>query len=94
MTNPSFKGDRRPTLSLNQATQVDVDPCMDDAYWLRGYAQRLTKRDHVNEPFPDGGARLNSYIMVLKLMSTVFDIEGISEAEVKVLFTLADIDEL
>ena len=67
---------------------------MDDAYWLRGHAQRLTKRDHVNEPFPDGVLRLSSDAMVLKLIWTVFDIEGIAEAEVKVPFTLADIDEL
>jgi len=32
-----------------------VDPCMADADWLRGFAQRLVKRDHVNEPFPEGG---------------------------------------
>lgn len=55
LSNPGFRGDRRPTLSLNQGTYVDVDPCMDDAYWLRGYAQRLTKREHVNQPFPEGG---------------------------------------
>ena len=67
---------------------------MDDAYWLRGHAQRLTKRDHVNEPFPDGGARLSSHAMILKLIWIVFDIEGIVEAEIKILFTLADIDEL
>ena len=94
MTNPSFKGDRRPMLSLNQSTHVDVDPCMDDAYWLRGYAQKLTKREHVNEPFPEGGARLNYQTMVLRLIRTVFDIEEIAEADIKILFTLADIDEL
>ena len=69
MTNPTFKGDRRPTLSLNQSTHVDVDPCMDDAYWLRGYAQKLTRREHVNEPFPDGGALLiNNHTIVLRLI--------------------------
>ena len=73
---------------------MDVDPYMDDAYWLRGHAQRLTKRDHVNEPFPDGGARLNSHTMILKLISIVFAIRGIAEADIKILFTLADIDEL
>ncbi len=94
MTNPSFRGDKRPTLSLSQGTHVDVDPCMVDAHWLRGHAQRLMKREHVNEPFPDGGARLSSHTMVLKLIWTVFDIEGIAEADIKILFTLADIDEL
>ncbi|KAK4695537.1 hypothetical protein P7C71_g2230, partial [Lecanoromycetidae sp. Uapishka_2] len=77
ITNPSFKGDRRPTLSLNQSTHVDVDPLMTDAYWLRGYAQRLTKRECVNLPFPE-----------------VFDLDEIMDAEVKILFTLADLDDL
>ena len=45
-------------LSLTNSTHVDVDPCMIDAYWLRGYAQRLTKREHVNQPFPEGGTGL------------------------------------
>ena len=94
ITNPSFKGDRRPTLSLNQGTHVDLDPCMDDAYWLRGHAQKLTKREHVNEPFPDGGVRLSYHTMALRLIWTVFDIEAIAEANVKILFTLADLDEL
>ena len=53
LTNPSFKGDRRPTLGLSHNTHVDIDPCIDDAYWLRAYAARLTKRECVNLPFPD-----------------------------------------
>ncbi|KAL2038130.1 hypothetical protein N7G274_009077 [Stereocaulon virgatum] len=77
ITNPSFKRDRRPTLSLSQSTHVDVDPCMTDAYWLRGHAQRLIKREHVNQPFPEG----------------VFDIQEAAESETRILFTLADIDE-
>ena len=73
---------------------MDVDPCMDDAYCLRGHAQRLTKREHVNEPFPDGGSRLNSHTMEMKLIWIVFDIKENAEADIKILFTLADIDEL
>lgn len=45
----------RPTLSLTQGTHVDVDPLMVDAYWLRANAQRLVRREHVNQPFPEGG---------------------------------------
>lgn len=59
ISNASFRAGRRPTLSLTQGTHVDVDPCMDDAYWLRGHAQRLVKREHVNQPFPEGGERSN-----------------------------------
>ena len=52
ITRPGLYGD---VLSLTTYTHVDVDPCMTDAYWLRGHAQRLTKREHVNQPFPEGG---------------------------------------
>ena len=52
------------------------------------------KREHVNEPFPEGGTRLNLHALAQELIWTVFDIEEIAEADVKILFTLADIDEL
>lgn len=55
ITRPGLYGDGRSLLSLNNDTHVDVDPCMTDAYWLRGHAQKLTKREHVNQPFPEGG---------------------------------------
>lgn len=55
LTRPGLYGEGRALLSLTNNTHVDVDPFMLDAYWLRGQAQRLTKREHVNQPFPDGG---------------------------------------
>ena len=55
ITDPSFRGDRRPTLSLSHNTLVNVDPCIEDAEWLRAHAQRLTRRECVNLPFPEGG---------------------------------------
>lgn len=55
LSYPGFKNDRRPTLSLNQDTHVEVDPLTTEAHWLRGHAQRLTKREHVNLPFPEDG---------------------------------------
>ncbi len=55
ISHPMFRGDRRPTIGLKPETHVDVDPLINDALWLRGHAQRLTKREHVNQPFPDNG---------------------------------------
>lgn len=55
ITRPGLYGEGKPQLSLTNDTYVDVDPCMTDAYWLRGHAQRLTKREHVNQAFPAGG---------------------------------------
>ena len=54
LSNATFRNDRKPIISLSQDSHVDVDPCMEDAYWLRGHAQRMTKREHVNQPFPIG----------------------------------------
>ncbi len=62
ITRPGLNGDGRPILSLTDETYVDVDPCMIDAYWLRGHAQGLTKREHVNQPFPEGGMCLGSWL--------------------------------
>ena len=62
---------------MNRETYVDVDPLMTDASWLRGHAERLTKHEHVNQAFPDG----------------VFDADEATSAEIRILFTLADIDE-
>lgn len=55
LTNPGVKDDRRAMISLTTRTHVDVDPCMADAVWLREFAQRLTMREHVNQPFPENG---------------------------------------
>ena len=55
VTNPSLRPDRTPTISLVATTYVDIDPNIPDADYVRRYAQSLTKRDHVNPPFPKGG---------------------------------------
>lgn len=55
LTNPGFKDERQPTIVVESKTHVDVDPCMEDADWLRTFAQRLTKREHINPSFPDDG---------------------------------------
>ena len=55
LSNPGFKDDRKPTLSIGTETHIDVDPHMSDAVWLRGFAQKMTKREHVNQPFPEDG---------------------------------------
>ncbi|KAL9627087.1 MAG: hypothetical protein Q9204_006819 [Flavoplaca sp. TL-2023a] len=54
LSNPGFRSDKRPTLTLNSNIYADVDPCMEEADWLRAFAQRLTTREVVNIPFPEG----------------------------------------
>ena len=53
LTNPGLKSQGRPTITIDQTTQVDVDPFVADAFWLRNFGQSLTKRDHVNPEFPE-----------------------------------------
>ncbi|KAF1994902.1 hypothetical protein P154DRAFT_501038 [Amniculicola lignicola CBS 123094] len=77
ISNPGWRIDRIAKLSLAANTRVDIDPEMSDALWLRSLAQRLTKKEHVNPPFPDG----------------VFDTAAAETAAVRILYTLADIDE-
>lgn len=63
---------------MNRESYVDIDPLTTDACWLRGHAETLTKRENVNQPFPEG----------------VFDVDEAASAEIRILFTLADVDEL
>lgn len=74
----SFHGGYRASLSMNRDTHVEIDPSIADASWLRTYAERLTKHEHVNQAFPDG----------------LFDIEEAASANNRILFTLAGLDEL
>ncbi|KAF2199677.1 hypothetical protein GQ43DRAFT_375678 [Delitschia confertaspora ATCC 74209] len=77
ISNPGWKIDRKTWLSLNANTRIDIDPEFNDAVWLRFFAQRLTKKEHINPPFPEG----------------VFDTASVEEAPVRILYRLADIDE-
>lgn len=64
-------------LSLNGNTQLHVDPEMADTRYVRALAQCLTKKEHVNPPFP--------YDM--------FNAEEANNAAVKILYKLSEIDE-
>ncbi|KAL9585985.1 MAG: hypothetical protein Q9212_001204 [Teloschistes hypoglaucus] len=54
LSNPDFRIEKRLILCVNFVTQVDVDPNMKDAHWLRAFAQRLTMKEAINIPFPEG----------------------------------------
>ena len=56
ISRPGYKEDRRASnIVVNAQTWVEVDPAMQDADWLREYARKLVKRDHVNLAFPEDG---------------------------------------
>ncbi|MCJ1432732.1 hypothetical protein MMC27_002089 [Xylographa pallens] len=77
ITSAAFRDGGKPGISMTSTTQVEVDPDMRDAEWLRVFAQRMTKKEHVNQPFPEN----------------VFDIEAATTAQNRILFNIADIDE-
>jgi hypothetical protein len=53
LSNPGWRIEKTAKLSLNANSRIDIDPDLGDARRLRALAQRLTKKDHVNPPFPD-----------------------------------------
>ncbi|KAF2646241.1 hypothetical protein P280DRAFT_502865 [Massarina eburnea CBS 473.64] len=77
IANPSWKIDRAAKLSFNANTQLYIDPDMADARYVRALAQRLTKKEHINPPYPKG----------------VFDVEAAETAAMRVLYKLSEIDE-
>ena len=73
----------------------DVDPMISDAFWLRGYAQRMTKREHINPPFPDDGiSAVWITFREANVFITAFDFVGFANSKSKALFTFAELDEL
>lgn len=84
-------------LSLTAETHVEIDPAIADAEWLRKYAHNLTKREHVNLAFPENGTSGGRCLFRVggeALIMIVFDVEQFKESQLRMLFTLADIDEL
>jgi hypothetical protein len=82
LTNPGWRISSRVWLSITSTTIIDVDPCISDADWLRNFAQRMLRREHVNPPFPETEGD-----------AAIFDLEAARKAPDQILFTLADLDE-
>ncbi|KAL8806511.1 MAG: hypothetical protein Q9182_001294 [Xanthomendoza sp. 2 TL-2023] len=94
LSNPGFRSEKRPTLSITPNTFVEVDPCLSDAEWLRAFAQRLTTREVVNVPFPEGGMKKTVRNAIqIRQRFIVFKVESAARADIRVKFTLAEIDE-
>jgi hypothetical protein len=52
ISKPGWRIEKTAKLSLNANSRVDIDPDIGDARRLRALAQRLTKQEHINLPFP------------------------------------------
>ncbi|KAL5412027.1 hypothetical protein PMIN03_004500 [Paraphaeosphaeria minitans] len=77
IADPGWRIDKTAKVSLNANTKVFIDPAIAEARYLRAFAQRLTKKEHVNPSFP----------------YDLFDAKEADRAVVKVLYKLSEIDE-
>jgi hypothetical protein len=74
---PGWRIEKTAKLSISANSRIDIDSDLSDARRLRALAQRITKKEHVNPPFP----------------VPLRDIEGIAKAPIRALYMLADIDD-
>ncbi|KAF2011537.1 hypothetical protein BU24DRAFT_486258 [Aaosphaeria arxii CBS 175.79] len=54
ISSPGWRIDSIAKLSMNASTRLDIDPDLADVNWLRCFAQRLMKKEHINPTFPSG----------------------------------------
>jgi hypothetical protein len=78
ISNPGWRIEKMAKLTLTGNSRIDINPDMGDARRLRALAKRLTKKEHVNPPFP--------------VADDVVD--GFENAVVRALYTLADVDDV
>lgn len=93
ITNARCSIGRRAYISITAASFIDVNPIFEDAEWLRNYIKGITRRQHANPQFPEGGP----YPKMLDerlLTRTVFDLDQWLRSDMKALFLLSDVDDL
>ncbi|CAN9287576.1 unnamed protein product [Alternaria sp. RS040] len=78
ISNPGWRIEKMAKLTLSGNSRIDIDPDMGDARRLRALAQKLTKKEHVNPPFP--------------IADTLVD--DFKTAAIRALYTLADVDDV
>lgn len=92
LTKPGYRASSGRWLSLNSDSLVDVDPDIPDAAWLRGFADRLVKREHVNPAFPQEGINHRPYEED-ETKRNLVNVEEIANAPIRVLYSLAELDQ-
>ena len=60
MVNPGWHNKAKGRLIIKPNTDIDVDPRMDDADWLRKQAKDMARRQLINPPFPYEGKFIKS----------------------------------
>ncbi|RII04925.1 hypothetical protein CUC08_Gglean011178 [Alternaria sp. MG1] len=78
ISNPGWRIEKMAKLTLSGNSRIDIDPDMGDARRLRALAQKLTKKEHVNPPFPIADSLVDDF----------------KTAAIRALYTLADVDDV
>ncbi|CAN9237725.1 unnamed protein product [Alternaria alternata] len=78
ISNPGWRIEKLARLTLSGNSRIDIDPDMGDARRLRALAQKLTKKEHVNPPFPIADSL----------------VDGFKTAAIRALYTFADVDDV
>jgi len=78
ISNPGWRIEKLVRLALSGNSRIDIDPDMGDARRLRALAQKLTKKEHVNPPFPIADSLVDDF----------------KTAAIRALYTLADVDDV
>jgi hypothetical protein len=97
ISRPGWRTQRQTWLSVTTYTTVEVDPdLIPDAAWLKNFVQRMTRRDHLNPPFPNN-CKLPLpflYLIYHSNILTVFNFQSFLQSTNKMLYSLAEVDEL
>ncbi|OWY52761.1 hypothetical protein AALT_g3126 [Alternaria alternata] len=78
ISNPGWRIEKMAKLTLSGNSRIDIDPDMGDARRLRALAQKLTKKEHVNPPFPIADSLVDDF----------------KTAAIRALYTFADVDDV
>lgn len=93
ITSPGCNSSHRHWLSLTATSLVEVDPDLRDTAWLRVFAGRFAKREHVNPAFPLRGiGQCLGISILISYESTVYT-AALMDNPSRILYTLADIDQ-
>ncbi|KAJ4362303.1 hypothetical protein N0V83_010396 [Neocucurbitaria cava] len=80
ISSPGWRIDKIARLSLNGNSRVDIDPDLGDARRLRALALRLTKKEHVNPPFPDAVDVSGFETAAVRALYTLADVDDFARS--------------
>lgn len=95
ITNPTCRlHNNQTSISLSKTSFVDVNPTVRDGQWLRQYARKLVKREHVNPVFPNESTYDPSICPLVERLihCQVLNLREVLANPVQALYSLAEVD--